>query len=124
MNLHGIVSPAIGVVNPLVSVTVRVSTGSALDANHVLQPTYDTFAGVMAQVQPLSAKELHQVEGLNLQGIMKAFYLNGEVAGIVRAKNKGGDLITMADASVWLVTIVSEQWPDWCRVVGTLQNGS
>jgi len=124
MNLHGIVAPIIGAVNPNVLVTVAISTGSTTNTDHTLTPTFATFNGVQAQVQPLSTKELRQVESLNLQGTMKAFYLYGAVAGVVRVSSKGGDLITMADGTVWLVTLVSEQWPDWCRVVGTLQNGA
>ena len=67
------------------------------------------------------------MEGLNQQGDQIAFYLNGEVDGLVRQRNKGGDLITISTgplAGVYLVTLVLEQWNDWCKVAATLQNGS
>lgn len=124
MNLHQIVSNAIGTVNPFIAVTVKLSSGSTTNSDGSRTATYNVTTNVSAQVQPLSYKEIQQVDGLNLQGTRKAFYLNGAVAGLVRVTGQGGDLIVLPDGTVWLVVLVSEQWPDWCRVVGTLQDGS
>lgn len=84
----------------------------------------------MAQVQALSWKDLQQLDGLNMNGERRAIYLEGEFDGVVRPSMKGGDLITLttgANAGVWLVAQVLEQWSDgdtkaWCKCACTLQN--
>jgi len=124
MNLHGLVTGAIGVVNPRILGSVKVSTGSSITPAGVRVPTYTTLNNVEMQVQPLSTKDLRQVEMLNLQGTLRAIYFFGEVAAIIRGLNRGGDLVVInqgVNAGVWLVNSVLEQWPDWCKTVVTLQ---
>lgn len=131
MNLHAIVSGAIGSVNPNVPATIQISTGyvTAPDGSRV--PTYATVAAV-AQVQALSFRDLTAIDGLNLNGTRRAIYLFGKFDGVVRPSEKGGDLITLtggANAGVWLTAMVLEQWSDgepaaWCKVACTLQNDS
>lgn len=127
MNLHGLVSGAIGTINPFVPVTVQVSTGYTKSADHRQVPSYAAPVTVQAQVQPFSYKDIQQTSGMNLQGTRKAFYLYGKVDGLVRDTEQGGDLITMADGTVWLVALISEQWFDgdtatWVKALATLQN--
>lgn len=124
MNLHGIVSGAISAVNPLVQVTIEVSTGSSIGDDGIRVPTYAKAVRVMAQVQPLTGGDLRQLESLNLQGDYQGIYINGHIDGLVRSKNKGGDKITLPNGDVYLVTTVLESWPDWTKVAATLQNGS
>jgi hypothetical protein len=127
MNLHGIVSGLIGAVNPHVPATLLVSTGFTVDDDGKRIPTYAAPVTVTAQVQALTFRDIMQVDGLNLQGTRRAIYLYGEVDGLVRVSQRGGDLITLADGpnvGVWLVAQVLEQWPDWCKVAATLQNGA
>lgn len=127
MNLHGIVASAIGSVNPNVPATLQISTGSTTQPDGTPVPTYATPITGTAQVQALSYMDLKQVDGLNLNGTRRAIYFYGAVNGVVRASNKGGDLITLTDGhnvGVWLTALVLEQWPDWVKVVATLQNGS
>lgn len=77
-----------------------------------------------AQIQSLTFKDLTQIEGLNLQGERRAIYFYGDnVKAIVRPTQRGGDLVTFPDGSVWLVAIVLESWPGWCKCACTLQNG-
>lgn len=121
MNLHAIVSGAIGSVNPFVPLTVRVSTGFTVNPNFTKTPTYSDIA-IVGQVQALSANELFQLEGLNIQGEKRKVYVNGQYNGVVRVAQKGGDLVTMADGSKWKIVIVFEYWPDWCTFAMTLQN--
>jgi len=121
MNLHGIVAGAVGAVNPNVSATLQVSTGYTTDSAGRQVPSYAAAVTVQAQVQSLSAKDIRQIEALNLQNIQNTIYLYGNVSGIVRASGKGGDLITMEDGTVWLVQAVLEQWPDWVKVAVTQQ---
>lgn len=123
MNLHGIVAGVIGAVNPLQSLIVQVSTGYT-NTGGTRTPTFAKPVTVQGQVQSLTFSDLRQLEGLNVQGIQRAIYINGRIDGLVRSMNKGGDLITTEDGTVWLVSHVLEYWPDWCKVAVTLQNGS
>lgn len=127
MNLHGIVSGAIGMINPLIPISVQISTGSTTAASGKRAPSYANPVTLQGQVQPLSSKDLRQLDALNIQGSERAIYVNGILNGVVRFNQKGGDLITIVggvNAGVWLVTTVLEQWPDWVKVAVTLQNGA
>ena len=77
----------------------------------------------MGQVQPLQYRDIQQADGLNLQGTRQTIYLRGRIDGLVRATNKGGDLITDTSTGlIWLVAVMAEVWPDWCRAIVTLQD--
>lgn len=128
MNLHAIVSPAISAINPAVPVTVRVATeGYTVLADGTRVPSYDTLTNVPAQIQALSYSDIQMVSGLQLNGERRAIYLNGRFDSLSRSRNTGGDLITFPDGEVWpygttwLVAMVLEQWPDWCKLACTLQ---
>lgn len=123
MNLHGIVSGCINAVNPFVPLALVVSTGYTTADDGEQVPSYDSFS-VSGQIQPMSWKDLRQVEGINLNGTPQSIYLYGEADAIVRVKRKGGDLIVDSNNQTWLITLVTELWPDWCKVVATLQNGA
>lgn len=121
MNLHQIVSGAIGTVNPFIDVQIKRSTGYTTAPDGTRTPLY-TMLGGPAQVQDLSTDDLNLLReaGFNLQGVRKNIYINGSWAGIVRAETKGGDVFLFNGAE-WLVTLVSEQWPDWTKVIVTMQ---
>jgi hypothetical protein len=122
VNLHGIVAGAIGAVNPLVEITVRVNLGYVTGPDGTQAPSYGPQTTVVAQIQPLTGGELRHMDSLNLQGDFQAIYINGHIAGLIRPDNKGGDLITLKDGRNYLVSTVLEDWPDWCKVAVTLQN--
>ena len=124
MNLHGIVSGAIGTVNPLVPVQIKVSTGYVTADDGTRLPGYAPPATVMAQIQALSYNDIIQADNLNIQGVRRKMYIQGEVDGLVRPNNKGGDLVLLPDGSTWLVAMVDEHWPDWTAAIITLQNGA
>jgi hypothetical protein len=198
MNLHSIVAPIIGAVNPLIPVTLQISVGFTTNADFTKSPAYATPGAltasvtgtvldvtaiasgvlqdgqtlsdltsdllpntiiteqltgtkggigtyslnqaqtvdseamttsmtVIAQVQALSGRDLRQIEGLNLQGTLKTIYVNGRIAGVVRVQSKGGDLVTLPDGSVWLVSQVLEPWnatAGWTKAVIALQDGA
>jgi hypothetical protein len=128
MNLHGVASAAIGSVNPFVAATVQISTGYTTNADGSRVPVYGEIT-IDAQVQALTYNDLVHLDGLNIQGVRRAIYTNGYVAGIVRVDSKGGDIITfpngtLPEGNTWLCAFVLEQWPDWCKIAVTLQNGS
>ena len=114
MDLRGIANSVIQVVNPDIMVNVSISTGWTSNPDGTRVPTYNVVSAA-AQVQALTFRDIQQIAGLNLQGTRKAIYLHGEVDGLQRSTNQGGDLITFPDGSIWLVAMVLEQWPDWCR---------
>lgn len=130
MNLHAIVGPIVAAINPFLPVTLQVSTGSTITADGTRVPTYAAPVVVQAQVQALTYRDIVQIEGLSLQGTRRAIYLMGDVEGLVRSQDKGGDLISFPDGSVWLVAMVLEEWgaagsPDvWVKVVVTLQDNA
>ena len=126
MNLHGIVRGAITSVNPDVPATLRRSTGTYTTApDGKRTPGYVDTAGVMVQVQGLSAKDIQHMDALNIQGVLRSVHLNGDWQGVVRPLGQGGDLFRFSNpAGVmqwWLVVNVMETWPVWCRVIVALQ---
>lgn len=114
MNLHQRVSGVIGRVNPAQPVTVRRSTGFAQNADFTRVPVYSTRS-MLGQVQALTSAELSQLDGMNLQGEKLAIYVNGNLQGVSRPDNAGGDLVTLPDGSVWLVVVMLE---NFSRMVG------
>jgi hypothetical protein len=123
MNLQAIAVGPISVVNPQLPLAIQISTGNTINPDGTVTPTYlPPIRGVSGQVQNLTYKDLVQLEGLNLQGLRRAIYINGLTQANVRVTQQGGDLVTTPDGNVWLVAQVLELWPDWCKVAVTLQN--
>lgn len=124
MNLNRVVGGVISSVNPRIFVQIQTSAGNTTNADGTVTPLYNPVVNVLAQVQALSGRDLRQIEGLNLQGTLRSIYINGEIDGIVRVQLKGGDLITLPDCSVWLVTLIPEPWTTtagWTKAIITLQ---
>jgi hypothetical protein len=130
VNLHGIVSPSIGAINPPIVCTYQQSVGYNVAPDGTQTPNYQTFNGVTVQVQALSYTDLMKLGALNIQGTRRKIYLNGNVEGIDRQAIKGGDLFVMPNLpdfpgpTTWLVAQVLEWWADWCCVAITLQLNS
>ena len=121
MNIFGIVRRLSAVV-PRVNLTVQVSTGYTTNADGSRVPTYAAPQVVSGSVQALQFNDITQLDALNIQGERRKIYIKGQVDGLVRVENKGGDLITDPLGNVWLVALVLEAWPDWCSVAVTLQD--
>jgi hypothetical protein len=122
MNLRGIANGVTSSVNPNVPLVVQISTGYTTAANGQRSPSYAAPVTVQGQVQALSNKEIQHLDALNIQDARNAIYVNGQLNGLVREENMGGDLITDPAGNVWLVAIVLENWPDWCKVAVVRQN--
>lgn len=110
----------IGIVNPFVTAQLIASTGNVVNADGSVTPGYLPPVDIQVQAQELSFKELQHIENLNLQGIMKSIYCPGTVQAVNRAAGTGGDKIVIG-AETYLAVAISEQWPDWVRVIGQLQ---
>lgn len=125
MNLHGIVSPYVAAVNPFVSVTIYPSVGYTTSPDGTRVPAYGASVTVPGQVQSLTYNDIQQLNGLNIAGERRAIYLNGDTEGLVRALNKGGDIVVFPDGSTWLVAYVLENWnpqDGWVKIAVTLQD--
>ena len=111
---------AIGSVNPFVSAQLIASTGSITNADGSISPGYAAPVAIQVQKQDLSFKDLQHANNLNLQGVLCAIYCKGTVKAVDRISQTGGDKI-MIGSDTWLAVAISEQWPDWVRVIGQKQ---
>lgn len=129
MDLRGIVNQVSDTVNPNIPVTVQVSTGFTIGAGLKQIPTYNARSGP-AQIQALDNDDLRQLDGLNIQGAIRAIYLRGALAGVIRPNTQGGDLVVIASSpytpigliGTWLVVKVLESWPNWTKAAIVLQS--
>lgn len=119
MNLHQMASGLIGQVNPFIDATIKVYSGEVEDEAGKTITTYVDTA-VNGQLQPLAWKDLQQLDGLNITGVEKKFYVNGNFSAISRPGRTGGDLLVIG-SQVWMIRTVLELWPDWCSLGLTLQ---
>lgn len=130
MNLHSIASSNISSVNPTILVTVQVCTGYTTNPDGTRTPNYIYRQQIPAQIQALTYNEIRQLDALNIQGIRRAIYLNGQLFGLDRSRGIGGDLIVFPQGlswpygTEWLVVLVVEQWPHWTKCACTQQNVS
>lgn len=113
MDLRGIANQVSNVVNGNIAVTVRLSTGYTIGAGRKQEPAYTDYTG-FGQLQALDGEDLKQLDGLNIQGAVKAIYLYGALAGVVRPDSKGGDLVVIA-GKTWLIVKVLEGWSTWTK---------
>lgn len=125
MDLRGMANAVSNTVNPNIIVAVQRSTGYSIGAGRKQTPTYATAVNGPAQIQALDSVDLKQLDGLNIQGTIRAIYLRGNLAGVVRPDSKGGDLVTVPSGSVhsgsWLVVKVLETWETWTKAAIVLQ---
>jgi len=127
VNLRAVANNITRAINPNNSATLYTSVGFQI-VNFVQIPAY-TAAPVTAQVQPLSTGDIRHLDALNIQGAEKKLFLNGAMLGIIRIKQRGGDLIvfpdgTLPEGNTWLVKANLEQWQGktWCMVAVALQD--
>lgn len=124
MDLRGLANGVSSTVNPNQTVRVSRSTGYTIGAGRKQVPSYATPVEGPGQVQALDGKDLQQLDGLNIQGTIRAIYLRGALAGVIRPDGTGGDLVETADGQTWLVVKVLESWPTWTKAAIVLQGGA
>jgi hypothetical protein len=122
MNLHRIVSGAIGSVNRHEMVTLYRCKGLQ-NSGGVVSVSYDK-ADILAQVQAPSAADLRLVDNLADARHAKKFYINAPAGIINRHEQTAGDIIERADGSFWLINMISDDFtPEgWLCCLGTLQH--
>lgn len=127
MNFHGAVKSLIGGANPPTFIAWLQSDGFTTTPDYRQVPAYKGAQTIQAQIQSMSADELKKVEGMNIQGVKRALYIEGQAAGVIRCDAKGGDLFQFPEIrngpnKTWLAVLALETWPDWVKVVVTLQD--
>lgn len=120
MDLRGLANGVTTTVNPNKTVTVRRSTGYTIGAGRKQVPGYADPVTGPAQIQALDANDIKQLDGLNIQGTIRAIYLRGALAGVIRPDGTGGDIVQIAGRD-WLVVKVLEGWPTWTKAAIVLQ---
>ena len=122
MNLHQIVSGAIGAVNHHEMVTLYRCTGTT-NTGGVVSVTYDK-SDILAQVQAPSAADLRLFDNLADARHVKKFYINAPASTINRQEETAGDIFERADGTYWLIDMVRDDFsPEgWLCVLGTLQH--
>lgn len=129
MNLRGIANNAIQGINPNIPVVVQLPNGYTIDpATRKQVPAY-TSTPAQGQLQALDGDDLKQVAGLNIQGTIRAMYLYGSVAGVIRpdGSSQSHIVFTSNEAGVtksrqWGVFKVLESWQTWCKVAIVYQD--
>ena len=124
MDLRTIANAVSNCVNPNIIVRLQTSAGSTLGAAGRQQPQYNPAITGPAQIQALDNVDLKKMEGMNISGSVRAIYMKGNLAGVIRPDSKGGDLITVPAApgvpalfvGLWLTTKVLESWPLWTKI--------
>lgn len=122
MDLRSLANAVSSTVNPNELVTVLRSTGYTIGTGAKQIPSYAAPVAGPAQIQALDANDIKQLDGLNIQGTIRAIYLRGTLAGVIRPDGTGGDIVQRnAGAQTWLVVKVLESWPDWTKAAIVLQ---
>lgn len=122
MDIRGISNSIIQSVNPDEEVTLLLSDGYTIGSGAKQVPKYKTPITLFAQIQALDGVDLKQLDGLNIQGTIRAIYITGEMAGVIRPAQVGGDIIQRG-SQTWLIVKVLESWTNWCKAAMVLQNG-
>ncbi len=116
MNLYGAATYAIQALNVSISAQWSASTGFSTAADGTPTPGYAAEAAITVQRQETSFKDLKQIDGLNMQGIFAVVYSKTSLNGVDRVNQLGGDKLVF-DGATWLVVVVTERWPGWCRAI-------
>ncbi len=123
MDLRSIANSVSQTVNPNKIVTILKSSGYSIGTGRKQVPSYSTGVTLPAQIQALDSKDLKQLDGLNIQGTIKAIYVRGAFAGVIRPEGVGGDIVQI-DGQDWLIVKILEGWALWTKAAIVLQNPS
>ncbi len=127
MNVHAIANSAIKAVNKNEDVLLLIAMGQR-NVMGIVFPEYLEPVTISAQVQSESDAALQHIAEANQTAIVRKFYMNADAvqppSGLVRQKERTGDLIKRADGTWWLVTAVPDDFSassGWVSLRGILQ---
>lgn len=127
INLRGIANAAIQGINPNIKIRVQSPNGFTTDEYYNQVPKYieETLQG---NVQAMSSDDLKHIDGLNLEGTLRAVYLYGNYNGVMRVGQQPSTKLffTTNESGVtrereWNVFKMLEAWQGWCKVAVVLQ---
>lgn len=128
INLRGIANSAIQSINPNQSIDVSVPDGYIINPDTLLQEPKYILETVQGNVQSLSSDDLKQMDGLNIEGTLRAVYVYGNYGGVLRPDGQPNSILRfvtnesgVTKARDWNVYKVLEAWPMWCKVAVVLQ---
>ena len=127
INVRALANAAVQQVNPNITGAWVQSTGGYTTNADGSRVAATTSTSVQMQVQATSGKDLAHTDGLNVQGVLRTVVMYGNVQGVVRADQQGGDVLQFPEVPGgptrnWRVVSVMETWPTWARVIVALQN--
>lgn len=114
MDLFGIANNVADVVNQNTGIIYYQSNGFTIGAGAKQIPAYLDGVDGFGNIQALDAIDLKHMEGMNIQGVVRAIYVYGDAAGVIRPDTRGGDLINVC-GQAWLVKMVLEHWSTWVK---------
>ena len=121
MDLRTIANQVSNTVNGNIPIVLQSSTGpSTSGVGQRRTPQFAAPVNLFGQIQALDSAELRHLDGLNIQGTIRAIYITGFLSGVDRPIQKGGDLINVANGphvGQWLIVKVLETWPLWTKAV-------
>ncbi|EFM4663029.1 TPA: hypothetical protein RXJ23_001248 [Escherichia coli] len=120
MNLRQMANNAITSINPNIPAILKKYAGETIGSGRKPIPSYLPDQHVTIQLQPISRGDMQHVDGLNIQGLAKVIYVNGNYFSVQRELEQGGDIFVI-NGEQWLVVEPIELWPDWCRLIAVLQ---
>ncbi|HFV1348701.1 TPA: hypothetical protein ACH9UP_001044 [Escherichia coli] len=120
MNLRQIANNAITSINPNIPAILKKYAGETIGPGRKPIPSYLPDQHVTIQLQPISRGDMQHIDGLNIQGLAKVIYVNGNYFSVQRELERGGDIFVI-NGEQWLVVEPIELWPDWCRLIAVLQ---
>lgn len=124
MNLRGIANAAIQPINPNISIVVSIPNGYTIDPDTLFQVPAFITETAQGNVQALDGDDLKQISYLNMQGQIRAVYLYGAIAGLVKPDAQPSAVLTFAHGGLsgdWGVFKVLETWQNWCKVAVVYQ---
>lgn len=124
MNLRGIANAAIQPINPNISIVVSVPNGYTIDPDTLFQVPAFITETAQGNVQALDGDDLKQIAYLNMQGQIRAVYLYGAIAGLVKPDAQPSAVLTFSHGGLsgdWGVFKVLETWQNWCKVAVVYQ---
>ena len=121
MNLHDLAFGVTSVVNGQAPVLILLSTGYTVGPDGSQMPNYESVMAI-ADEQPITTGDIRHMDAMNIQGVRRAFYISGNVHAIERLNSRGGDIVVTSNCDQWLVHEVAERWPQWVKVLTTLQS--
>lgn len=127
MNLHAIANTAISAIHPNESVTLYQASGQE-NMRGLVTTKYLAPQEVVAQVQSEGNASLQHMGKTGQSAVQKRFYIHANTSlvpqGLVRQKDRSGDIIERADGTFWLVTSVPNDCSanGWICLVASLQS--